>query len=121
MEPDEPVLTPCKLLSSSKSGHETVQIPQDQLPTGVSNGYRESLQDADGEAGAPPVVGNCNEKMATEVRIGKLLKGKEKEWSAAVKKDGPLKLLDLPLDVLKDILNKVGLFQRQQVSSPANS
>lgn len=40
-------------------------------------------------------------------RISQLLKGKEKEWTAVASKKGPLKLLDLPLDILRDILKEV--------------
>lgn len=36
-----------------------------------------------------------------------LLKGKEKEWAAARSRDGPLELLDLPLDILKCIIKEV--------------
>ncbi len=40
-------------------------------------------------------------------RISKYLKGKEKEWARAVEKRGPLQLLDLPVDVLKEIIKEV--------------
>ena len=33
--------------------------------------------------------------------------GKEKAWAAIVHKKGPLQLLDLPMDVLKDIIKEV--------------
>ena len=39
--------------------------------------------------------------------ISKLLQGKEKEWSAVAEKNGNLQLLDLPVDVLKEIVNHV--------------
>lgn len=38
----------------------------------------------------------------------RLLKGKEKEASVETKKEGPVQLLDLPLDILKDVLKEVG-------------
>lgn len=55
-----------------------------------------------------PVEGQ-EENVAAEPRAKLLclLKGKEKEWAAARNKDGPLELLDLPLDVLKCIINEV--------------
>ncbi|KAF2084516.1 hypothetical protein K490DRAFT_49000 [Saccharata proteae CBS 121410] len=37
--------------------------------------------------------------------ISKLLNGKEKEWTAVVEKRGPLGLLDLPVDILKGIID----------------
>ena len=40
-------------------------------------------------------------------RISELLKGKEKEWTAVTRKVGPLRLLDLPLDLLREILREV--------------
>jgi hypothetical protein len=48
-------------------------------------------------------------KAGVDVRtkISNLLKDKEQEWSAVVKKQGPLRLLDLPLDVLKEIVKEV--------------
>lgn len=36
------------------------------------------------------------------------LKGKEREVSSVEKREGPVQLLDLPLDILKDILKEVG-------------
>lgn len=40
-------------------------------------------------------------------KLSKLLKGKEEEWTAVAKKNGPLQLLDLPMDVLKEIVKEV--------------
>jgi hypothetical protein len=37
------------------------------------------------------------------------LKGKEKEWTAVAEKKRPLRLLDLPVDILKEIIEKVSL------------
>ena len=39
-------------------------------------------------------------------KISELLKGKEKEWTAVARKAGPLQLLDLPLDLLTEILRE---------------
>ena len=39
--------------------------------------------------------------------IARLLHGREKEWSAIVEKHGPLELLDLPIDILKEIVNHI--------------
>ena len=40
-------------------------------------------------------------------KLSKLLKGKEEEWTAVAQKKGPLQLLDLPMDVLKEIVKEV--------------
>lgn len=40
-------------------------------------------------------------------KISKLLKGKEEEWTAVANKKGPLQLLDLPMDLLKEIIKEV--------------
>jgi hypothetical protein len=40
-------------------------------------------------------------------KISNLLKDKEQEWTAVMEKKGPLKLLDLPMDVLKEIVKEV--------------
>jgi len=39
--------------------------------------------------------------------ISNLLKDKEQEWAAVAEKKGPLQLLDLPMDVLKEIVKEV--------------
>ena len=39
--------------------------------------------------------------------IARLLHGKEKEWSAIAEKNDPLQLLDLPIDILKEIVNHI--------------
>ena len=36
-----------------------------------------------------------------------LLKGKEKDWAPMAQRERPLQLLDLPMDVLKDIMKEV--------------
>jgi hypothetical protein len=46
--------------------------------------------------------------MDPKTRISCLLKDKEREWTAVVKRQGPLRLLDLPMDVLKEIVKEVG-------------
>ena len=49
-----------------------------------------------------------NDATARRNGLLRLLKGKEREWAAVVeKKNGPLRLLDLPMDVLKEIVKEV--------------
>ncbi len=40
-------------------------------------------------------------------KLSKFLKGKEEEWTAVAQRKGPLQLLDLPMDVLKEIVKEV--------------
>jgi hypothetical protein len=40
--------------------------------------------------------------------VARSLKGKEKEWTAVAEKKRPLQLLDMPVDILKEIIEKVG-------------
>lgn len=40
-------------------------------------------------------------------KISSLLKNKEQEWAAVMEKKGPLELLDLPMDILKEIVKEV--------------
>ena len=40
-------------------------------------------------------------------KAAKLLKGKEKEWESMVQRARPLQLLDLPVDILKEIIKEV--------------
>jgi len=51
-----------------------------------------------------------SERISIDARtkISSLLKDKEQEWTAVVEKKGPLHLLDLPMDVLKEIVKEVG-------------
>jgi hypothetical protein len=39
--------------------------------------------------------------------VARSLKGKEKEWTAVAEKKRPLQLLDMPVDILKEIIEKV--------------
>lgn len=57
-----------------------------------------SSSSADGGAVADEVV---------RQKVSQLLKEREREWTAVVQKKGPLRLLDLPMDVLKEIMKEV--------------
>jgi len=41
-------------------------------------------------------------------KMAQLLNGKEKEWAATAEKRGALQLLDLPVDILREIIKEVG-------------
>jgi hypothetical protein len=47
------------------------------------------------------------EEHSPKQTLSKLMKGKEKEWTDVARK-GPLRLLDLPVDILKEIIHQVG-------------
>ena len=49
----------------------------------------------------------CPVHETSEGKIARILKGKEKEGVAIVSQRGPLRLLDLPLDILKIIFKEV--------------
>jgi len=49
------------------------------------------------------------EEPVTIDKITKLLKGKEREWTAVAEKKGPLRLLDLPVDILQEIITHVSV------------
>ncbi|TLD20141.1 hypothetical protein E2P81_ATG09211 [Venturia nashicola] len=45
--------------------------------------------------------------MSEKTALLRSLKGKEKEWTAVAEKKRPLQLLDMPVDILKDIIEKL--------------
>jgi hypothetical protein len=45
--------------------------------------------------------------LSEKAALVRSLKGKEKEWTAVAEKKRPLQLLDLPVDILKEIIDKV--------------
>jgi hypothetical protein len=47
--------------------------------------------------------------MDPRTKISSLLEAREQEWTALVEKQGPLGLLDMPMDVLKEIVKEVGV------------
>jgi hypothetical protein len=89
---DGPVTTTktASLTSSSNGLHST--------PAG---GQTSTMLDPLTSEGGPRCDGFVRKKLS------KLLKGKEEEWTAVAQKKGPLQLLDLPMDVLKEIVKEV--------------
>ena len=51
--------------------------------------------------GGPPLL------LGPAVRMAQHSKGKDKVWTATIEKKRPLQLLDLPVDVLKEIIKEV--------------
>jgi hypothetical protein len=55
-----------------------------------------------------PAVQRTSPTLLEKAAAVRSLKGKEKEWTAVAEKKRPLQLLDLPVDILKEIIEKVG-------------
>ncbi|CAG8974157.1 hypothetical protein HYALB_00002796 [Hymenoscyphus albidus] len=70
-----------------------------------SNGYPETHEVPLPESEA--VEKNTKLGIDARSKISSLLKDREQEWTAVAKKEGPLQLLDLPMDVLKEIVKEV--------------
>jgi hypothetical protein len=89
--------------------------PQDRLNCADLSGMPASLPDraldSEKEVGEGSTSGDSGHLSASE-KISKLLNGKDKEWAAVVEKKGPLQLLDLPLDILKEIMKQVSNIPR---------
>jgi hypothetical protein len=57
----------------------------------------------------PPAIQRTPPTLLERAVVARSLKGKEKEWIAVAEKKRPLQLLDLPVDILKEIIEKVCL------------
>lgn len=57
----------------------------------------------------PPSGKVASNQIDAKTRISSLLKEKEQEWAAVTQRKGPLCLLDLPMDVLKEIVKEVSI------------
>ncbi|KAG0650636.1 hypothetical protein D0Z07_2514 [Hyphodiscus hymeniophilus] len=91
-QPDDQLLSIPKTFAATQPSNELKTSAGHQMETSESITPLEKTQ-----------------KSGADVRtkISNLLKDKEQEWAAVVKKQGPLQLLDLPLDVLKEIVKEV--------------
>jgi hypothetical protein len=56
----------------------------------------------------PPTNPLTSPSLEAKAAMVRSLKGKEKEWTVVAEKKRPLQLLDLPVDILKEIIDKVG-------------
>ena len=56
----------------------------------------------------PALQQRTSPTLLEKAAVVRSLKGKEKEWTAVAEKKRPLQLLDLPVDILKEIIEKVG-------------
>ena len=97
--------------TASQPDDQTISIPKTSAATQPLNDLKSPQpgaghQMASSGSATPP---EKTQKAGVDVRtkISNLLKDKEQEWTAVAKKQGPLQLLDLPLDVLKEIVKEV--------------
>jgi len=124
MDADEPYLRPCKQLPSPTNDRQA-----SHMPMGQHLGIQSSSQghvDQDSRDTSPAVDEGDSEDEAFEFQQGfsndasdhatlqssedntvQLLKGKDTERIVIAQRNGPLRLLDLPLDILKLILKEV--------------
>ncbi|KAK2626554.1 hypothetical protein QTJ16_003729 [Diplocarpon rosae] len=110
-----------KLTSPDIAVTDTASLPDEQLqPISKTSAAPQASHDmkatdlsddSDGyQMGTPASI--ASEKMwkqgfDAKTKLSGLLKDKEQEWAAAVERNGPLRLLDLPTDVLKEIVREV--------------
>ncbi|KAL9046210.1 MAG: hypothetical protein Q9214_000895 [Letrouitia sp. 1 TL-2023] len=95
-------------ISTSPDSTETAGKGRDELGSDAIDNYdhEKSAFPQSSQSSSCQNFGPRDESRP-QVIVKKLLKGKEKEWTATVEKDRPLQLLDLPLDILKEIVKEV--------------
>ena len=96
--------------TASQPEDQPVSIPKTSAATQPLNDLKASDPGAGHQMATPePATPSEKTQMAgvdVRTKISNLLKDREQEWTAVVKKQGPLQLLDLPLDVLKEIVKE---------------
>jgi hypothetical protein len=109
------------LPSPDQTLSDTASQPDDQLvsaprtSTAAQSAHSSKPSDlGSGHQMAAPGCQASSEKIEragidARTKISNLLKDKEQEWTAVMEKKGPLRLLDLPIDVLKEIVKEVRL------------
>jgi hypothetical protein len=99
--------------ASQPDEQQIATVPKTSAASQQSNEMKSGLlDDSDGSQMGTPDSGEYDKIGKTTIdpraKISSLLKDKEKEWTAVVeKRKGPLRLLDLPMDVLKEIVKEV--------------
>ena len=117
MESEESLLRPCKSLPPPPKEHDALQIrisPHfgSASSTGeMVQGFNTPTKEIDGGYVAREEGAMTQEDENTVPQMGK-----EPEQAVTVRKEGPLNLLDLPLDVLKDIFKEVSAKNMSQYS-----
>jgi hypothetical protein len=101
------------LSDTASQPDELPTVPKTSAAYQQSNDMKSALSDdSDGSQMGTPDSGEYDKIEKTTIdprtKISSLLKDKEKEWTAVVEnRKGPLRLLDLPMDVLKEIVKEV--------------
>lgn len=104
--------------TASQPDEHQVTIPKTSAASQATNNMKsnELSDDSDGyQMGTPTSITSASGKrnvLDPKTKISNLLKDKEQEWTAVVERKGPLRLLDLPVDVLKEIVKEVYVPQR---------
>jgi hypothetical protein len=96
--------------TASQPDEQPLSTPKTAAATQPSNDLKPSELGTGDKMTTPELA--TDEKIRksdidAKTKISNLLKDKEQEWTAVVAKEGPLHLLDLPLDVLKEIVKEV--------------
>ena len=99
MEFEESLLRPCKSLSSPFNALQNRTSTQGEIVQGVSTPAKEM----DGGY----MTQEDNMAATQEGKSSGSQKGKGPQAAASVRKESPLNLLNLPLDILKDIFKEV--------------
>lgn len=97
--------------TASQPDEQVVSIPKTSTAAQSSNTSNQPIPSPTGQQMATPELlseKNENNGMDARTKISSLLKDKEQEWTAVVNRKGPLRLLDLPMDVLKEIVKEAG-------------
>ena len=96
--------------TASQPEEQITSIPKTSAACQQSNIMKAGISDDSDGSQTPDSGDDKIEKAAIDprARLSSLLKEKEKEWTAVVEnREGPLRLLDLPVDVLKEIVKEV--------------
>lgn len=111
MESEESLLRPCKSLPPPFKDHDALQNRISPYLGSVSSTQGEMGQGFSSPAkeNEGSYVTQEDDVITQEDEVFRSHKGKETESAANVRREGPLNLLDLPLDILKDILKEVSI------------
>lgn len=96
--------------TASQPEDQPVSIPRTSAAAQPSNGLEPTGVASDHKMATPgcqPFEKVERAGFDAKTKISNLLKDKEKEWTAVAERKGPLRLLDLPMDVLKEIVKEV--------------
>jgi len=99
--------------TASQPDEQPASAPKTSAASQQTNNMKSDLADDvdGGQVGAADAGEHDKTRKSTidpRAKISSLLKDKEKEWTAVVEnRKGPLRLLDLPMDVLKEIVKEV--------------